>query len=122
MIDDSQMYEVEKRIKRSETIVSAMTEEERNFPDLIALNSGKRELVNEATVRRMELAERAKLSLKEVETFVNEFVSMRKMMREKLKTLDFEAMQANPKGPMTFKQKVKKVKPTRGGGMGFGGK
>ena len=36
-ISDEALYEAEKRIKRCEVIIAAMTEEERSNPDLICL-------------------------------------------------------------------------------------
>ena len=59
--------------------------------------------------------------------FVAEFVNMRKLMMRNLKGMDIDLMDKDPNAPvqtMASKsaqaRKEKKMKPTRGGGGGFG--
>jgi hypothetical protein len=61
--------------------------------------------------------------------FVAEFVNMKKMMMKNLKGMDIDLMDSDPNAPvqtMAAKaaqaKKDKKIKPTRGGGAGFGAK
>jgi signal recognition particle subunit SRP54 len=128
-ISDEQLFEAEKRMKRSEAIINAMTEEERLDPDLIAQQGGKRELVQGALLRRQQLAKRAGLTDREIEEFVFEFTNMKRMMMKNLKGMDMDEMEQNPNAPMQTQsakmlqeRKEKKIKPTRGGGGGFGSK
>jgi hypothetical protein len=65
-INEEQLFEAEKRMKRSEVIIGAMSEEERADPDLIVRQGGKKELVREALVRRENLAQKTGLNIKEV--------------------------------------------------------
>ena len=86
-ISDEQLFEAEKRLKRCETIIGAMTPEERSNPDLIAKQGGKKELVRAAIDRRIELSERAGVALDEIDAFVFEFNGMRRMMQKNLKVI-----------------------------------
>ena len=59
--------------------------------------------------------------------FVVEFVNMRKMMMRNLKGMDIDLMDKDPNAPVQTAasraaqaKKEKKMKPTRGGGGGFG--
>lgn len=126
-VSDEQMFEVEQRIKRSETIIGGMTTEEKETPDLLCQQGGKKELVLQAAQRRVELAERVGLEAREVEDFIVEFNNMRSMMRKQMKGMDMDAMDGDPNAPMQTLQAKKqaakaqkKLKPTRGGGGGFG--
>jgi len=126
-ITDEMIFDAERRSKLSETIVGAMTEEERSNPDLIVATGGKKELVQDAERRKRELADRSGTTIKEIDGFVVEFNNMKKMMMKNLKGMDMDA--ADPNQPMQTQQamaaqakKEKKLKPTRGGGAGFGGK
>jgi signal recognition particle subunit SRP54 len=125
-ITEEQLFEAEKRMKVQEKIVNAMSEEERANPDLIVQFGGKKELVQLALTRRSAVAEKSGLSLKEIDQFVMEFQNMRKMMKQNMKGMDMDAMEQNPDQPMETERgkekKSKKIKPTRGGGGGFGGK
>ena len=128
-ISDEQLFEAEKRMKRSEAIIGAMTDEERTVPDLLVKQGGKKELVQEAAQRRSDLAKRCNYPLKEVESFMSEFIGMRKMMVQQLKGMDIDAMGNNPDAPLETmaskkakEKEMKKLKPTRGGGGGFGSK
>ena len=119
-ISDEQLFEAEKRLKRCETIIGAMTEEEKADPELLCKQGGKKELVLAAANRRVELAKRADTDIKDIDGFIFEFVGMRSMMRKNMKGMDLEAMEANPDQPMqTMQQKkqaakaAKKVKASR---------
>ena len=69
-ISDEQLFEAEKRLKRSETIIAAMSDDERNFPDLLVQQGGKKELVLAANQRRIELAKKSGFDIKEVGAFL----------------------------------------------------
>mmetsp|Transcript_13740 Transcript_13740/g.13806 ORF Transcript_13740/g.13806 Transcript_13740/m.13806 type:complete len:88 (-) Transcript_13740:305-568(-) len=84
-------------------------------------------LVIEAARRRSDLSNRSNLPLKEVETFLFEFSSMRRMMAKNMKGMDIDGMSNDPAASVTTpvslqqqRKKEKKMKPTRGGGAGFG--
>eukprot|EP00597_Dinobryon_sp_UTEXLB2267_P003471 CAMPEP_0170069744 /NCGR_PEP_ID=MMETSP0019_2-20121128/8305_1 /TAXON_ID=98059 /ORGANISM="Dinobryon sp., Strain UTEXLB2267" /LENGTH=484 /DNA_ID=CAMNT_0010277867 /DNA_START=136 /DNA_END=1586 /DNA_ORIENTATION=- len=126
-ITDEMLFEAEKRMKQTEIIVNAMTEEERKNPDLIVRVGGKKELVKEATDRRVALAKKSGVSVDEIDRFVIEFSNMRRMMVQQLKGMDLDSTANDPNAPMiTMKErlaqekKARKVKPSRGGGGGFG--
>jgi len=98
-ITDEMIFDAERRSKLSETIVGAMTEEERSNPDLIVATvpmmdeayifiytdalvahrytmlcyactkGGKKELVQDAERRKRELADRSGTTIKEVRLF-----------------------------------------------------
>ena len=125
-IKDDQLFEAEKKMKRCETIIGAMTAEERENPDLIAKQGGKKELVRQAVERRLDLAARASVSIEEIDSFVFEFNGMKKMMKSNLKGMDIEAMGddgGQPVQTMAAKKQMdkqkRKLKATRGGGGGF---
>lgn len=125
-ISDEQLFEAEKRLKRCENIIGAMTTEERENPDLITKQGGKKELVRDALDRRISLAERAGVQVDEIDGFVMEFNGMKKMMMKNLKGMDIDSMGENPDTPMQTmaskkkqQKKDRKLKPTRGGGGGF---
>ena len=128
-ITDEQLFEAEKRMKRCEAIIGAMTEEERSDPDLITKQGGKKELLQAALERRKALAIKSGVEYKEVEAFISEFNSMRRMMQKNLKGMDMEQMENDPSAPLettaakaAAAKAAKKLKPTRGGGGGFGSK
>ena len=82
-------------------------------------------MVKEAADRRRALSQKAGVTLDEVDRFVVEFSNMRKMMVQQLKGMDLE--NNDPNAPMvTMKEKLaqekknRKLKPSRGGGAGFG--
>jgi len=84
-------------------------------------------VVQDAERRKRELAERSGAAIKEIDGFIMEFNNMKKMMMKNLKGMDMDA--SEPDQPMQTQQamaaqakKEKKLKPTRGGGAGFGGK
>ena len=105
-----------------------MSEEERSNPDLIVQFGGKKELAKEAAERRKSLSERTGTPMSEVDGFIMEFNNMRKMMKSQMKGIDMDAMEnADPNDPNASvmvspreNKKRKKLKPTRGGGGGFG--
>jgi len=126
-ISDEQLFEAEKRIKKCETIISAMSAEERTQPDLLIRLGGQKELVRDAQNRRIELSKRCGYSVTEVDSFLIEFASMRKMMRQNMKGINMDDLDSDPTKPvqteaarLAQQKKEKKLKPTRGGGGGFG--
>ncbi len=126
-ISDEQLFEAEKRLKRCENIIGAMTDDERENPDLIAKQGGRQELIRAAVDRRIDLAKRAGVSIEEMDGFVYEFNGMKKMMMKNLKGMDIEAMSDDPDSPVQTMaekkrqmKKDKKIKASRGGGGGFG--
>ena len=126
-IKDEDIYNLEQKFKKYEQIIDAMTPEERSTPDLVAAMGGKKELVQSALLKRKELANKTNLTLLDVDTFISEFNSMRRMMMQQFKGADLDA---DPNQPLQPKQsdlpngsgKSKKIKATRGGGAGFGAK
>ncbi|KAJ1442006.1 signal recognition particle protein [Ochromonadaceae sp. CCMP2298] len=127
-ITDEQLFEAEKRMKVSEAIVAAMDPEERSDPDIIVKMGGKKELVTEALRRRERLAEKTGLTPREIDNFIAEFQNMRRMMSKNLKGMDMDASNGDPNAPMVTQaaraaeaKKNRKIKPSRGGGGGFGG-
>eukprot|EP01031_Cornospumella_fuschlensis_P034531 gene34532-41811_t len=121
-IDDKQLFEVEKRVKRAERIIGAMTEEEKLYPELLITlpTDPKKSLAIEADKRRRDLVGRADTSFEEVVAFLSEFRQMRDMMRNMYKNVDADAIEKDPSLLMDLPQKKKKEKATRGGGGGFG--
>ena len=126
-ISDEQFFELEKKMKRYESIIGAMTEEERSNPDLLCKQGGKKELVYDAALRREALAKSSGVTIKEIDGFIFEFLGMKKMMNKNMKGMDLDAMEANPDAPMQtlqvkkeLERKQRNLKPTRGGGGGFG--
>jgi len=65
-VSEEQFFELEKKMKRYEVIIGAMSEEERSNPDLICKQGGKKELVLEANQRKEMLAKKSGYSSKEV--------------------------------------------------------
>jgi len=125
-ITDEQLFEAEKRMKRCETIIGAMTDEERSDPELLVKQGGKKELVLAALQRKKELSKRCGLDMREVDQFMMEFGNMRRMMIKNLKGMDMDAMEKDPNAPLETAQTKamaakaqKKLKPTRGGGGGL---
>ena len=64
-----------------------------------------------------------------MESFVAEFANMRRMMMRNMKGIDLDMMDQDPNAPVQtlaakkeLARKEKKLKPTRGGGGGFGAK
>eukprot|EP00607_Mallomonas_marina_P011127 CAMPEP_0182424974 /NCGR_PEP_ID=MMETSP1167-20130531/11281_1 /TAXON_ID=2988 /ORGANISM="Mallomonas Sp, Strain CCMP3275" /LENGTH=403 /DNA_ID=CAMNT_0024605227 /DNA_START=410 /DNA_END=1621 /DNA_ORIENTATION=+ len=126
-ITDEQIYQAEQKLLRYEQIISHILPEEMNDPELLIREGGKKELVIEAARRRSDLSNRSNLPLKEVETFLFEFSSMRRMMAKNMKGMDIDGMSNDPAASVTTpvslqqqRKKEKKMKPTRGGGAGFG--
>mmetsp|Transcript_20679 Transcript_20679/g.46005 ORF Transcript_20679/g.46005 Transcript_20679/m.46005 type:complete len:106 (+) Transcript_20679:1-318(+) len=105
-----------------------MDPEERSDPDIIVKMGGKKELVTEALRRRERLAEKTGLTPREIDNFIAEFQNMRRMMSKNLKGMDMDASNGDPNAPMVTQaaraaeaKKNRKIKPSRGGGGGFGG-
>ena len=126
-ITDEMIFETEKKLQKHETIIMAMTEEERSNPDLIILRGGNKEKSGNATERRKNLAKQTGLTIDEVEGFVTEFINMKKMMQRNLKGMDVDAVNSPEGAPMKTEgmlkaeaKQAKKIKPSRGGGSGFG--
>lgn len=74
--------------------------------------------------RRAGLATRSNMTLREVETFLAQFNSIRVQMRRMMQGVDLDEIAKNPGasvplGALPQKQKQKKEKLTRGGGSGF---
>jgi signal recognition particle GTPase len=67
-VSDEQMFELEKRMKKYEDIIGAMSEEERSNPDMLCKQGGKKELVLEANQRKEALAKKTGYNIKEVTT------------------------------------------------------
>jgi hypothetical protein len=78
----------------------------------------------DAERRRKDLAKKTGYSTDFIDSFVLEFNSMRQMMRKQLKGADLDVDPNQPPGNVELgaPRKIKKTKPTRGGGMGFGSK
>merc|ERR1712205_213449 len=93
-VSDEQFFELEKKMKRYEEIIGAMSEEERVNPDLLTKQGGKKELVLEAAQRKKALAERSGYSEKDIEGFMFEFLGMKKMMLKNMKGMDLDALEA----------------------------
>lgn len=128
-VNDEQLFEAESRMKKSESILKAMTPEERTNTDLLTLRGGKKENVLAAVKARADLAKRAGVTPDEVERFVIEFVNMRKAMGYQLKGTDVDSITedsagsfSSPRARALQQKKEKRAKPTRGGGGGFGAK
>ena len=126
-ISDEQFFELEKKMKRYEQIIGCMSEEERSNPDLLCKQGGKKELVREADVRKKELAKKSGYTDKEIDSFIFEFLGMKKMMLKNMKGMDLDQMEQDPNAPVQTmasrkaeEKKMRNMKPTRGGGGGFG--
>jgi signal recognition particle subunit SRP54 len=91
-ISDDQIFEAEKKMKKYETIIGAMSEEERSDPDLITRTGGNKEKLLEAADRRARLAEATGLGKIEIDSFLFEFAGMRKMMVQNLKVLPYQVV------------------------------
>ncbi|KAK1734807.1 signal recognition particle subunit SRP54, partial [Skeletonema marinoi] len=124
MIDNSQMAQVEKRIKRSEAMICSMTKRERANPELVLTDKTGRSRITRIT-------KGAGLAFEDGLTFMSEFQKMRTMMSRMSKQAgmgvspeeggDAEmmpAMAGNRNARRAAKKKGKKG--GRGGGMGFG--
>ena len=72
-INDEQLFEAEKRMKRCELIIGQMTDEERTNPDLLVRQGGKMQLVKEAVLRRADLAKRCEIDVKDVSVLMHLF-------------------------------------------------
>ena len=126
-VTDEQFFELEKKMKKYEIIINAMSEEERSNPDLLCKQGGKQELVLEAARRKEELAKKSGYTSREIEGFIFEFLGMKKMMNQNMKGLDLDQLEKDPNTPMQTlaakkeeERKKRNLKPTRGGGGGFG--
>jgi hypothetical protein len=126
-ITDEMIFETEKKLQKHENIIMAMTDEERSNPDLIILRGGNKEKSAAATDRRKSLAKQTGLTIDEVEGFVTEFINMKKKMQKNLKGMDVDAVNSPEGAPMNTdgmlkaeEKQAKKIKPSRGGGGGFG--
>jgi len=131
MIDDSQMRQVEARIKRSESMIFSMTKKERANPDLLLLDKMARS-------RLERITKGSGLRFEDGLAFMSEFQKMRTMMGRMSKQAGLggggpeeggEAemalaggageMMGNRNARRAAKKKGKKARG-RGGGMGFG--
>jgi len=126
-VKDDQLFEAESRMKKNELILNAMTPDERTNTELLTLRGGKKEMVLAALKAREDLAKRAGVTPNEVETFCMEFANMKKAMGYQLKGTNVESMTesdagsfVSPRQKAMQEKKDKKIKPTRGGGGGFG--
>lgn len=123
MIDSSQIREVEKRIKRSESMILSMTKRERANPDLLLTDKSARSRVTRIT-------KGSGLSFEDGLVFMSEFQKMRTMMSRMSKQAGMgmsgedaeeeamSAMAGNRNARRALKKKGKKSSG-RGGGMGF---
>eukprot|EP00579_Thalassiosira_antarctica_P030401 CAMPEP_0202030092 /NCGR_PEP_ID=MMETSP0905-20130828/64319_1 /ASSEMBLY_ACC=CAM_ASM_000554 /TAXON_ID=420261 /ORGANISM="Thalassiosira antarctica, Strain CCMP982" /LENGTH=671 /DNA_ID=CAMNT_0048593881 /DNA_START=271 /DNA_END=2287 /DNA_ORIENTATION=+ len=128
MIDNSQMKQVEVRIKRSEAMICSMTKKERANPDLLAMTS------KSARSRWTRITKGAGLAFEDGLGFMSEFQKMRTMISRMSKQAGLgvgeqgseEEMEAAMAGGMgnrnTRRASKKKGKKGggKGGGMGFG--
>jgi signal recognition particle subunit SRP54 len=123
MINNSQLKEVEARIKRSEALICSMNKKERANPDL---------LLTDRTARsRLErITKGSGLRFEEGLAFMSEFQKMRTMISRMAKQAGMgqdgqgeadmvPAMAGNRNARRSAKKKGKKGSG-RGGGMGFG--
>jgi len=122
MIDNSQIREVEKRIKRSESLICSMTKKERAKPELLLTDRSARS-------RLTRITKGSGLSFEDGLAFMSEFQKMRTMISRMSKQAgmgmdgDSEeevmpAMAGNRNARRAAKKKGKKG-GGRGGGMGF---
>ncbi|KAL7472211.1 hypothetical protein ACHAXS_012529 [Conticribra weissflogii] len=122
MIDNSQIREVEKRIKRSESLICSMTKKERANPELLLTDRTARS-------RLTRITKGSGLSFEDGLAFMSEFQKMRTMISRMSKQAgmgmngDSEeevmpAMAGNRNARRAAKKKGKKG-GGRGGGMGF---
>ena len=125
MIDNSQMRQVEQRIKRSEAMICSMTKKERANPELLLTDKSGRSRITRIT-------KGAGLAFEDGLAFMSEFQKMRTMISRMSKQAgmgaseedgaDAEmvpAMAGNRNARRAAKKKGKKGRG-RGGGMGFG--
>jgi signal recognition particle subunit SRP54 len=126
MIDNSQMRQVEQRIKRSEAMICSMTKKERANPELLLTDRTARSRITRIT-------RGSGLAFEDGLAFMSEFQKMRTMISRMSKQAgmgvggpeegagDAEmvpAMAGNRNARRAAKKKGKKA--GRGGGMGFG--
>jgi signal recognition particle subunit SRP54 len=121
---DEQLFEAERKTKQVELIISAMTDEERSNPDLLTRYGGKKELLMESVNRRREIAKNVGLTERDIDSFMSDFLRTRKMMSFNMKGLDINKLEGNPDTMIPIDKEPtrrdKKLKPSRGGGSGFG--
>lgn len=126
MIDNSQMGQIEKRIKRSEAMIRSMTKTERANPDLLLTDRSARS-------RIMRVTKGSGLQFEDGAAFMSEFQKMRTMISRMSKQAGLGGADAEPNmedmeealamgGNRKAKRAAKKNKKKggRGGGMGFG--
>lgn len=124
MIDNSQMRQVEQRIKRSEAMICSMTKRERANPDLLLTDKSGRSRITRIT-------NGSGLAFEDGLAFMSEFQKMRTMMSRMSKQAGMGAgpeegadaemvpgMAGNRNARRAAKKKGKKG--GRSGGMGFG--
>jgi signal recognition particle subunit SRP54 len=125
MIDNSQIRQVEQRIKRSEALICSMTKKERANPELLLTDRTARS-------RIIRITKGSGLAFEDGLAFMSEFQKMRTMISRMSKQAgigvgseegaeDVEmvpAMAGNRNARRAAKKKGKKG--GRGGGMGFG--
>eukprot|EP01039_Chlorochromonas_danica_P006068 gene6068-6682_t len=117
--DEKAVFTLERRLATAETIVAAMTAEERKDPDILAPSPvAKKEVKEAAFEQQKDLAKRANVSKAEIASFMDEFRNMRTLLRKQLKMINPETMQPVETDSQLFKKK--KAKTSRGGGGGFG--
>jgi len=118
-ISTEQLIAAEKRLKKNEAMISVMTEEERQTPDLLIKD-------NKARERLERIAKFSEMPLADVKQFMSEFQKMRTMMSRMSKSAD--AMNpdgdgsdmAMPGNRAARRAAKKQKKSGRGGGGGFG--
>ena len=125
MLNNSQLKEVEQRIKRSEAMICSMTKKERANPDLLLTDKS-------AQSRLTRIARGSGMKFEAALAFMSEFQKMRTMMSRMAKQAGGGGPGADPEAEMTAAlaeggnrnarraAKKKKGKGGRQGGMGFG--
>ena len=128
MIDNSQLSQVEKRIKRSEAMICSMTKKERANPELLLKDKTARS-------RLTRITKGSGMSFEEGVAFMSEFQKMRTMISRMSKQAgmggnpdaadaDLEPAYAGGGGGNRNARRAAKKKGKkgggRGGGMGFG--
>ena len=127
MMDNSKMREVEKRLKKSESMIFSMTKKERASPELLITDKMARSRITRIT-------KGSGCKYEDGVNFISEFQRMRTMMSRMQKQMgpggggvggEDMAMaggdgQQPPLGNRAMRRAQKKVKKRGGGGRGFG--
>lgn len=127
MMDNSKMREVEKRLKKSESMIFSMTKKERASPELLITDKTARSRITRIT-------KGSGCKYEDGVNFISEFQRMRTMMSRMQKQMgpggggvggEDMAMaggdgQQPPLGNRAMRRAQKKVKKRGGGGRGFG--